>query len=195
LQKQANLFVLSGPSGVGKGTVLDRLLEDFKQIEYSVSATTRKPRPGEVSGQDYIFLAEEEFLQMIREDRFIEWAKVHNNYYGTPGEFVEKILKTGKDIILEIDIQGARQVKRNYPNAIFIFLIPPSLEVLRNRLEKRGSEDEINKDLRLKNAEREMKELASYDYIIVNDQITETVNKLKAIIIAEKCRLKGDELA
>jgi guanylate kinase len=195
LQKQANLFVLSGPSGVGKGTVLDRLLEDFKLIEYSVSATTRKPRPGEISGQDYFFLAEEEFLQMIREDRFIEWARVHNNYYGTPGEFVEKTLKAGKDIILEIDIQGARQVKRNYPDAIFIFLIPPSLEELRNRIEKRGSEDEINKDLRLKNAEGEMKELASYDYIIVNDQLTETVNKLKAIIIAEKCRLKGDELA
>jgi guanylate kinase len=195
LQKQANLFVLSGPSGVGKGTVLDRLLEDFKLIEYSVSATTRKPRPGEISGQDYFFLAEEEFLQMIREDHFIEWARVHNNYYGTPREFVEKTLKTGKDIILEIDIQGARQVKRNYPDAIFIFLIPPSLEELRNRIEKRGSEDEINKDLRLKNAEGEMKELASYDYIIVNDQLTETVNKLKAIIIAEKCRLKGDELA
>lgn len=186
---RAKLFVLSGPSGVGKGTVLERLLKDFDEVEYSVSATTRLCRQGEIDGEDYFFLSEENFFQMVKEDKFIEWAQVHNNYYGTPKEYVDKSLEEGKDIILEIDIQGARMVKKNYPDAVYIFLVPPSLEELENRLDKRGTEDEENKAIRLENARAELEELQNYDYQIVNDQIEETVNKLKAIITAEKCRI------
>ncbi|MDI3546408.1 MAG: guanylate kinase [Halanaerobiales bacterium] len=189
MKKEGKLFVLSGPSGVGKGTILARLLADFDQVEYSVSATTRKPRQGEIDGRDYFFLSEEEFFRMVEKDQFIEWAKVHNNYYGTPRKYVDETLKAGKDIILEIDIQGAKQVKEDYPEAVFIFLAPPSLEELENRLERRGSEDEKNKEIRLRNAKGEMREIVNYDYKIVNEEIDETVEKLKAIIIAEKCRI------
>lgn len=187
---KANLFVLSGPSGVGKGTILDKLLENFYEVEYSVSATTRPRREGEKEGEDYFFLSVEDFFQMVEENKFIEWAQVHNNYYGTPKEYVDKSLVEGKDIILEIDIQGARMVKKDYPDAIYIFLLPPSLEELENRLDKRGTETEKNKALRLENARKEINELDEYDYQIVNDQIDETVKKLKAIIIAEKCRIR-----
>lgn len=122
---KGKLFVLSGPSGVGKGTVLDKLLSDFKDVQYSVSATTRKPRPGEKDGVDYFFLSREKFFKMVENNEFIEWAEVHNNYYGTPKIFVDKCLAEGKDVILEIDIQGARQVKKLYPDAIFIFFGSP----------------------------------------------------------------------
>lgn len=187
--KKGNLFVLSGPSGVGKGTVLDRLLKKFNQVEYSVSATTRPQRNGETDGKDYFFLSKEKFFKMVEEDLFIEWAKVHNNYYGTPRKYVEDTIKQGKDIILEIDIQGAKKVQETCPDAIFVFLLPPSLEELKNRLDKRGTEDDHNKAIRIKNARDELKELKKYDYQIVNDKLKEAVKKLEAIIIAEKCRI------
>lgn len=193
--KRGNLLVLSGPSGVGKGTVLDKLLTNFDQVEYSISATTRKPRQGELDGRDYFFMEEDNFFKKVEKKEFIEWAKVHNNYYGTPHDYVESILEQGKDIILEIDIQGAKQVRETYPEAIFIFLTPPSLEELEQRLDRRGSEDEKNKAIRLKNARDELKEQRYYNYQIVNDKLMEAVNKLKSIIIAEKCRInkKGNE--
>lgn len=188
--KKAKLFVLSGPSGVGKGTVLENLLTNFNGVEYSVSTTTRPCRKGEINGDDYFFLSVEDFFQMVEEDRFIEWAQVHNNYYGTPKEYVDKSLEEGKDIILEIDIQGARMVKKNYPEAVYVFLLPPSIEELENRLDKRGTEDDANKAIRLENARKELQELEKYDYQIINDKIDVTVNKLKAIITAEKCRIR-----
>lgn len=193
--KRGNLFVLSGPSGVGKGTVLDKLLANFDQVEYSISATTRKPRQGELNGRDYFFMEEEKFFEKVEKREFIEWAKVHNNYYGTPRDYVESILEKGKDIILEIDIQGAKQVRKTYPEAIFIFLTPPSLEELEQRLDRRGSEDDKNKAIRLKNARGELEEQRYYNYQIVNDKLMDAVIKLKSIIIAEKCRInkKGDE--
>ncbi|NLJ83541.1 MAG: guanylate kinase [Halanaerobiaceae bacterium] len=188
--KRGNLIVLSGPSGVGKGTVLRRLLKDYKDIEYSISATTRPGRKGEIHGKDYFFLSEEEFFQMVDNNQFIEWAKVHNNYYGTPREYVEKTLQDGRDIILEIDIQGARKVRETYPEAVYVFLLPPSFSELEKRLNKRGTEDEKTKELRLKNAREELKELVNYDYQIINEDLEEAVEQLKAIIVAERCRVK-----
>lgn len=187
---KGNLIVLSGPSGVGKGTVLKKLLKDYTDIEYSISATTRPSRKGEIDGKDYFFLSLEEFFQKVDNNQFIEWAKVHDNYYGTPRDYVDKTLGEGKDIILEIDIQGARMVRESYPEAIYVFLLPPSFDELEKRLNKRGTEDEKTKEIRLRNARTEMKELANYDYQIINDDLDETVEKLKAIIIAEKCRVR-----
>ena len=191
--QQGKLFVLSGPSGVGKGTILARLFVCFHDIEYSVSATTRQARAGEVQGENYYFLSEEDFFRLVENDQLIEWANVHNNYYGTPKENVDKTLKKGQDIILEIDIQGAKQVRENYPDAVFIFLLPPSLQELEQRLEQRGSEDKKNKEIRLKNAREEMQEKRKYDYVIINDRIEETVDKLRSIIIAESCRINKED--
>mgnify|MGYP006290572415 FL=1 len=180
------LFVLSGPSGVGKGTVLDALMNDFSEVEYSVSATTRNSRKGEVDGEDYFFISEEKFKKMKKNNQFIESAKVHNNYYGTPKKYVDKTLAKGKDIILEIDIQGARQVKKKYPEAVFIFLKPPSIEELENRLSKRNTENKKSKKIRLKNAKKEINEISEYDYNILNDEVENAVEKLRKIIIKEK---------
>ena len=180
------LFVLSGPSGVGKGTVLDALMENFDDVEYSVSATTRERRPGEVDGEDYFFISEERFQELKKNDKFIESAKVHNNYYGTPKKYVDRILNQGKDIILEIDIQGAKQVREKYPNAVFIFLKPPSIEELKNRLQKRGTENCKNKKVRIKNAKTEIKKVCEYDYTILNDKVKNAVIELKRIILKEK---------
>lgn len=188
--RKGNLFVLSGPSGVGKGTVLERLLENYDGIDFSTSVTTREKRPGEIDGEDYFFISVEDFFQMVEEKKFIEWAQVHNNYYGTPKEYVEETLEKGKDIILDIDIQGARVVNKLYPEAIFVFLVPPSLTELESRLDKRGTEDKNSKEVRLKNARDELAEINKYDYQIINDKLDETVRILKAIIIAEKHRIK-----
>ncbi|RCW89191.1 guanylate kinase [Halanaerobium sp. DL-01] len=182
------LFVLSGPSGVGKGTVLEKLMEDYNGVSYSVSVTTRKPRSGEIDGEDYFFVSEEEFKKMKKNGDFIESARVHGNYYGTPKKFVDRKISKGEDIILEIDIQGAVQVREKYPDAVYIFLIPPSLEELENRLNKRGSEDSEAKTLRLKNAKSELQEVHKYDYEILNDNLEDAVEDLKYIIEEEKKR-------
>ena len=183
---KGTLFVLSGPSGVGKGTVLDALMKDFSGVEYSVSATTRERRPGEVDGDDYFFISEERFKELEKNNKFIESAKVHNNYYGTPKKYVDRILAEGRDIILEIDIQGAKQVKKKYPNAVFIFLKPPSIEELKNRLQKRGTENKKNKEVRLENAKTEINKISEYDYTILNDEVENAVSELKRIILKEQ---------
>jgi len=180
------LFVLSGPSGVGKGTVLEALMENFKEVEYSVSATTRERRPGEIDGEDYFFISEERFKELKKNDKFIESAKVHNNYYGTPKKYVDRTLAEGKDIILEIDIQGAKQVKEKYPNAVFVFLKPPSIEELKNRLQKRNTENDKTKKVRLKNAKTEIQEISEYDYTILNDEVENAVSELKRVILKEQ---------
>ncbi len=182
------LFVFSGPSGVGKGTVLDRLFERYDEVEYSVSMTTRSPRDHEVDGEDYYFVSEEEFEEIKEDEGFIEWACVHGNCYGTPRETVYRALEDGRDIILEIDIQGAKQVREIFPEAVFIFLEPPSFSALEKRLTKRGSEDSRDQKLRLENAREEINEAAMYDYRVVNDDIDRAVEELIEIFEKEKSR-------
>ena len=182
------LFVLSGPSGVGKNTVLDELFKEFNGVSYSVSATTREQRMDEVEGEDYFFISKEKFKEIKKDDGFIESAVVHGHYYGTPKKFVDQKLNKGEDIILEIDTQGAKQVREKYPEAVYIFLLPPSLEELENRLDKRGSESYKSKNVRLKNARQELKEVHNYDYEVINDSLTDAVREIKKIIIKEQKR-------
>ncbi len=180
------LFVLSGPSGVGKGTVLDRVFDKYQDVEYSVSMTTREPRPGEVDGEDYYFVSTGEFKKYKDNDGFIESACVHGNFYGTPKKFVQKALKEGRDIILEIDINGARQVRKNFEDAVYIFLTPPSFAELKNRLEKRDSESKADREIRLRNARSEMTESDGYDYKVVNDKVDSAAERIIEIIEKEK---------
>lgn len=184
------LIVLSGPSGAGKGTICHELLRQKPEIKYSVSATTRKPRPSEVDGLDYFFRTREEFQSMIQKDELLEWAEFCENYYGTPRSAVEQALQTGTDVILEIEIQGALQIKKRFPHGVFVFVVPPSMSVLSERIHKRGTESEDVIRKRLETATRELSYVTEYDYVIVNDELENAVNKLKCILVAEKCRVR-----
>ena len=183
------LIVISGPSGAGKGTICKALLEKHDNIYISVSATTRSPRVGEVEGVNYYFLTKEDFEEKVRENGFLEYANVHGNFYGTPKGNVEKMLEDGKDVILEIDIQGALQVKENFKEGVFIFILPPSMEELKQRIIKRGSETEESLMTRFKNAYKEINYVSKYNYAVVNDTIELAVEKVESIITAEKCRV------
>lgn len=182
------LIVLSGPSGVGKGTVCSLLRHEQPDIIYSVSATTRKPRTGEENGVNYFFKSREEFEKMIKEDQLLEWAEYVGNYYGTPRGFVEQTVQTGKDIILEIEVQGALKVKEKYPEGIFIFLMPPSLAELKNRIIHRGTESDESLMNRLNAARNELQMMKHYDYAVVNDEVSKAVKRIQAIIEAERLR-------
>ncbi|MDN5347330.1 MAG: guanylate kinase [Clostridia bacterium] len=182
------LLVISGPSGAGKGTLCQALREEMPEIVYSISATTRQPRPGEADGKNYYFVDKEKFQEMIAAGAFLEWALVYDNFYGTPRRPVEEALAAGKDIILEIDTQGAAQIKKSFPEGVFIFILPPSLAELEQRIRKRGTETAEVVARRLQAARAEIAALHNYDYVIVNDKVEEAVKRLKAIIIAEKCR-------
>jgi len=182
------LFVVSGPSGAGKGTICRRLLEKM-DIDLSISMTTRKPRPQESEGQNYFFISEEEFLETINNGGFLEYAKVYGNYYGTPKEMVIQKLEKGRDVVLEIDIQGALQIRESYPNGIFIFILPPSMAELRKRITGRGSETEDDINLRLGETLKEIAYIDKYDYCVVNGEIDEAVNRIAAIIKAEHSRV------
>ncbi|BFL72427.1 guanylate kinase [Anaerococcus nagyae] len=191
--KKGFLLVISGPSGVGKGTVLHDLMNTQKNLVYSVSATTRDKRDGEIEGVSYFYKSHDEFKQMIDDDQFLEYAQVHNNYYGTPKEFVENKINDGKIVVLEIDVQGAVNVKKNTDNAVFIFLAPPSLSELKNRIVGRGTETENDINLRMKNARRELEYIKYYDYLVVNDHINTAINSVNEIINAEKHKVFREE--
>lgn len=184
------LIVLSGPSGAGKGTICNELLRQLPDVKYSVSATTRQPRPGELEGVHYFFRTREDFLSMIEKDELLEWAEFCENYYGTPRSAVEQALQSGTDVILEIEIQGALQIKERFPHGVFIFVIPPSMSVLSERIHKRGTESEEVIQKRLETATRELEYVTEYDYVIVNDELENAVDKLKNVLVAEKCRVK-----
>lgn len=185
---KGQLLVISGPSGAGKGTVCKSLLEK-NDIWISVSATTRKPRAGEVDGVNYFFIDKEEFLTRIDHDDFLEYAEVYGNYYGTPKSKVFEVLESGKDVILEIDIQGALKIKSAYPDGVFIFILPPSMEELESRITNRGSETPESLKTRLSSAYEEISFASKYDYAVINDEVNEAVRKIESIITAEKCRV------
>lgn len=184
------LLVISGPSGSGKGTVSRELLNRSKDIIFSVSATTRKPRVGEENGVNYFFMEEEKFKDMVDKNEFLEYAHVHNNYYGTPRQFVLDEIEKGEIVLLEIDVQGALQVKKNYKEAVFIFLLPPTMDELKNRIIKRGTETEEDINTRYENAFKELDFVGEYDFFVINDKVEEAVNNIEAIIVAEKLRVK-----
>lgn len=192
--KKGFLLLISGPSGVGKGTVLHDLMNTQKNLVYSVSVTTRKQRPGEIEGVSYFFKSHEEFEKMIEEDKFLEYAKVHDNYYGTPKDFVEEKINEGKIVILEIDVQGALNVKKNINNGVYIFLAPPSLSELKNRIVNRGTETESDINLRMHNARKELSYIKNYDYLVVNDHLNSAINLVNEIINAEKHKVFREEI-
>lgn len=183
------LIVISGPSGAGKGTICKRLLQKNPQLSLSVSATTRIPRSGEIDGINYYFMNKLQFENRIKDDDFLEYAEVYDNYYGTPKSNVEEILKSGRDVILEIDIQGALKVKENIENGVFIFILPPSMEELKQRIIKRGSETPESLMKRFKSAYQEINFVSRYNYAVVNDEVEAATEKIEAIISAEKCRV------
>jgi guanylate kinase len=183
--------VVSGPSGVGKGTVVKRLLERHPELLASVSVTTRAPRHGERDGVDYRFVSDERFDEMVDRGELLEWAHVVGHRSGTPGEPVERALAEGRDVVLEIDVQGARQVRERVPDAVLIFLAPPSMEELERRLRSRGTEDEERLALRLATAREEMGERPRFDHVIVNDRVEEATSQVEAILQASRPQTEG----
>ena len=176
------LFIISAPSGAGKTTLCREALKRFKDITYSISYTTRKPRNGEQDGIDYHFITTEEFKKKIESNKWVEWAEVYGNFYGTSAEFLDTCLSSGKRILLDIDIQGTIQIKKRYPDSVTIFIMPPSLETLRARLESRGSDTRQVIERRLEAAKKEMGEKDLYHHVIINDQLSRGVSELIEII-------------
>ncbi len=188
MKPQGVLLVLSGPSGAGKGTICEQLRNKRKNLAYSVSATTRAPRKGEVDGRDYFFVTIEKFKEMIANNELLEYAEIYGNYYGTPRSYVMSILDEGRDVVLEIDPQGALQVKESFPDAVFVFVVPPSLDELSKRIYKRGTDSEEVIKRRLSAATSELAYASKYDYIVVNDEVEKATNKVSNILDAERNR-------
>ncbi|MGI6514037.1 MAG: guanylate kinase [Syntrophomonadales bacterium] len=191
MSRKGILFVISGPSGVGKGTLRGKLMETpCEDLIYSVSTTTRQPRLGEIEGRDYFFTDADTFKSLIASGELLEWAVVYNNYYGTPKKFVLDNLEKGTDVLLEIDIQGALKIKNVIPDGVFIFVLPPSVEELGKRLNARGKDSQLEIERRLACYDEEIAHLDKYDYMVVNDNILEAAEKIRAIITAERCRVR-----
>lgn len=181
-----NLIIISGPSGVGKTTLYKTMLKRFPDMLYSVSYTTRKPRHDEQQGVDYHFISEADFKRSIHEQKWAEWAVVHGHYYGTSADFLNKGLSSGHDILLDIDVQGTIQILKHFPESITIFLLPPSMDDLENRLRSRGSDSAPDMEKRLLNAKKEMEKKNIYRYVVVNDQLTVAAQRLISIIEKER---------
>ena len=187
MNNKGTLFVITGPSGAGKGTVLKQVFQSLDRLYFSVSATTRKPREGEVDGVHYHFLTKERFEELIADDRFLEHAKYAENYYGTPLDPVEEHLEQGHDVILEIELQGALQVKKRLPKAVLVFIAPPSFEELESRLRGRGTETEEVIQKRLAIARQECANMDEFRFIVVNDEVDAAADRLRAIMLSCRC--------
>ena len=190
VKHSGKLFVISGPSGTGKGTICKRLVEN-SDMDLSISATTRKPRPGEAEGENYFFLDRETFLDEIENGGFLEYAEVYGNFYGTPKQYVLDRLSEGTDVILEIDTQGALNIKKTYPDGVLIFILPPSLQELRDRLTGRATESSEAIERRLSRTKEEISVIGQYDYFIINDDLEDAVRRTETIIRAEHYRVSG----
>ena len=188
MNKEGLLFIISAPSGAGKTSLCKKVVKFFPNLYHSVSYTTRLPRPGEKDGEDYLFVSKDKFQEMIDDGRFVEWAEIHGNRYGTTIDSLKEYQHKGIDIILDIDGQGGRQLKNEYPDGIYIFILPPSRKDLEERLRLRSTDSDEDIEKRLKNAKEELQYIYDYDYIVVNSDLEEAVSTLKSIIIAEKCR-------
>ncbi len=187
-KNKGSIFIISAPSGAGKTTLCKRILGNDAAIRPSVSFTTRAPRKGEINDEDYTFVSEKQFRGMAEAGEFVEWAEVHGNLYGTARLRLEELVEAGFDVLLDIDVQGARQIRKSFEGGVFVFVLPPSMEVLRNRLEDRGSNTREDMEMRLGRAVDEIRDYSSYDYVIVNDKLEESVGGLEAIISAERLR-------
>ena len=192
--KKGLLILISGASGTGKGTVCKKLLEEMPEIFYSISATTRKPRNGEVDGKEYFFISVEQFKSWLAEGKFLEHAEVYGNFYGTPLHKIEERRNQGVDVLLEIDVQGALNVMKKCPDGVYIFLLPPSLDELCNRIKNRGTESPESLKRRIASAQNEIATAKNYQYVVVNDEVDAAVDKIKSIIAAEHCKVIRNEM-
>ena len=188
--QEGQLFVITAPSGTGKNTIIEMVRKDLKELGYSISHTTRAPRKGEIDGIHYYFVGKKQFEKMIQAQEFVEWAVVYNELYGTSISSVRSAQVSGKDVLLDLDIQGARQIEKRFPDSTSIFIVPPSLQTLRERLEKRSSHDGTDIDLRMTEALQEIRECRDFDFLIVNDDLRQAVREVEAVIVAVKAQTK-----
>jgi guanylate kinase len=190
--RRGNLFVISAPSGTGKTTLCKKIVSDLPNLNFSVSYTTRPPRPGEIHDRDYSFIRRDDFMSMIEQNEFIEWAEIYGELYGTSKSRIEGFLDAGSDVILDIDVQGVLQTKKTYKGGIYIFILPPSLKILQERLEKRMTNSQEDIEKRLKSAVHEIKNYREYDYVIMNEIFEYALMELKAVITS--CRLSSQNI-
>ena len=188
--QEGQLFVISAPSGTGKNTIIEMVRKDLKGLGYSISHTTRAPRKGEIDGVHYYFIGKKEFEKMIQAQEFVEWAAVYDQLYGTSISSLRNAQVSGKDVLLDLDLQGARHIKERFPDSTSIFIVPPSLQTLRERLEKRSSYDGTDIDLRMTEAVQEIRECRNFDFLIVNDDLRQAVREVEAVIVAVKAQTK-----
>ncbi len=186
MKSKGLVFVMSGPSGTGKTSILRKLLQDTESLDFSVSYTTREIRPGEIEGEDYFFVSEKDFKSLIERGEFLEWATVHGNFYGTSRTFVENTISKGRDILLDVDVQGAISIMKKLEDAVYVFVAPPSYEELERRLTSRGTENSSSLKTRLENARWELEQMKLFQYLIINNDVCKSVNQFKAIIEASK---------
>lgn len=192
-QRKNNIFIISAPSGAGKSTLIHLLLAQIPSLFFSVSHTTRAPRPGEREAVDYFFISQDQFEEMIRTNQFLEWAKVHGSYYGTSREMLERSANAGKDLILDIDVQGAAQVRKAVPEAVSIFILPPSYEILRARLTQRQKDSVEQVEKRLVTARKEIEHWREYEYIVINEDLNEAFESLSSLVRGQRLRRENLE--